>query len=251
MKVTRRDFIKGGVGAGVGVAAAAGLLGQQGLRLRALEPALEVGNPLEYYPDRSWEGVYQDQYQYDSSFTWVCSPNDTHSCRVRSFVRNGVVIRSEQNYDVHKYGDLYGNKATTAWNPRMCPKGYTMHRRLYGPYRLKYPMIRQGWKHWADDGFPKLTPDNKTKYKFDARGQDELLRISWDDANTYIARVRAPSHPRRAAPNYHGPLCSIPSTISWLENTSFHLPRAVKYPITHIFIFSISWIFITLIGRRT
>ncbi|MEE8471665.1 MAG: molybdopterin-dependent oxidoreductase [Dehalococcoidia bacterium] len=189
MKVTRRGFIKAGVGAGVGAAAAAGLIGQQALRLRALEPALEVANPLEYYPDRSWEEVYQDQYQYDSSFTWVCSPNDTHSCRVRSFVRNGVVIRSEQNYDVHRYADLYGNKATTAWNPRMCPKGYTMHRRLYGPYRLKYPMIRQGWKQWADDGFPELTPENKTKYKFDARGQDELLKVSWDDANTYIARA--------------------------------------------------------------
>jgi nitrate reductase alpha subunit len=71
----------------------------------------------------------------------------------------------------------------------MCLKGYTMHRRVYGPYRLKYPLIRKGWKQWADDDFPELTAENKTKYKFDARGQDELLRASWDDAYTYIARA--------------------------------------------------------------
>jgi nitrate reductase alpha subunit len=71
----------------------------------------------------------------------------------------------------------------------MCLKGYTMHRRVYGPYRLKYPLIRKGWKQWADDGFPELTPENKTKYKFNARGQDELLRASWDDTYTYIARA--------------------------------------------------------------
>jgi hypothetical protein len=29
----------------------------------------------------------------------VYSPNDTHACRMRAFVRNGVVMRIEQNYD--------------------------------------------------------------------------------------------------------------------------------------------------------
>jgi nitrate reductase alpha subunit len=28
----------------------------------------------------------------------------------------------------------------------------------------------------------------KTKYKFDSRGTDEFLKISWDDAFAYIAR---------------------------------------------------------------
>ncbi|MEW6775084.1 MAG: molybdopterin-dependent oxidoreductase, partial [Bdellovibrionota bacterium] len=56
------------------------------------------------------------------------------------------------------------------------------------PYRLKHPMIRKGWKAWADDGFPELTAENKRKYKFDSRGQDEFLRASWDDAYTYAAK---------------------------------------------------------------
>ena len=43
------------------------------LALTALQPVIEVGNPLGEYPDRSWERVYHDQYRYDSSFTWCCS----------------------------------------------------------------------------------------------------------------------------------------------------------------------------------
>ena len=67
------------------------------------------------------------QYRYDSSFTWVCLPNDTHACRIRAFVRNGVVMRVEQNYDHQTYEDLYGNRVTFAHNPRMCLKGFTFH----------------------------------------------------------------------------------------------------------------------------
>jgi len=183
MDVSRRDFLKTGLTAGA-------VLGwsQPTLALAALAPAVEVGNPLEVYPGRDWEKVYRDQYKYDSSFTWVCSPNCTHECRLRAFVRNGVFLRSEQNYDSHKVGDIMGNKATPSWNPRGCLNGYTFQRRVYGPYRLRYPMIRKGWKQWADDGFPELTPETKTKYKFDARGQDELLRATWDEAYTYAAK---------------------------------------------------------------
>ncbi len=141
---------------------------------------VSVENPLGKYPDRDWEKVYLDQYRYDSTFTWVCAPNDTHMCRLRAFVRNGVMLRSEQNYDHDRCGDLYGNKATKAWNPRGCPKGYTMQRRVYGPYRLKGPVLRKGWKEWADDGFPSLSdqPELRTKYKFDDRGNDSYVRLT-------------------------------------------------------------------------
>src|SRR3989442_94901 len=132
MFVTRRQFMKASVGT---IAALA--IADKALALTALQPVVEVDNPLGEYPDRSWERVYHDQYRYDSSFTYCCSPNDTHQCRVRAFVRNGVVMRVEQNYDHQTYEDLYGNRGTFAWNPRMCLKGYTFHRRVYGPYRLK------------------------------------------------------------------------------------------------------------------
>ena len=92
-------------------------IADKALALTALQPVIEVGNPLGEYPDRSWERVYHDQYRYDSSFTWCCSPNDTHACRIRAFVRNGVVMRVEQNYDHQTYEDLYGNRGTFAHNP--------------------------------------------------------------------------------------------------------------------------------------
>ncbi len=177
MDGTRRHFLQVGLAAAV-----AGFLADDALALRALQPVVGVDNPLETYPDRGWEHIYRDQYRYDATFTYVCSPNDTHACCGRAFVRHGIVTRLEQNYDVERYADLYGNKATPAWHPRMCPKGYTMHRRVYGPYPLRYPIVRRGWKQWANDGFPELTPANKTRYKFDARGQDDFLRLSWDEA---------------------------------------------------------------------
>jgi nitrate reductase alpha subunit len=182
MRLTRRDFLK----LAGGTTASVLLLGEAGLALRRLEP-VSVTNPLAHYPDRDWERVYRDQYRYDSSFTYVCSPNDTHACRMRAFVRNGVVTRIEQNYDAGNYQDLFGNRATAHWNPRGCPKGLTLHRRVYGPYRLRYPMLREGWKAWADAGFPRLTPELRTRYRFDARGTDRFLRLSWDETYRYLA----------------------------------------------------------------
>lgn len=185
--ITRRAMLKGS-------AAAAGVLQALGAEPafagRALVLTTRVDNPLEYYPDRDWEKVYRDQYAYDRSFTFICSPNDTHACRIRAFVRNGIVTRVEQPYEHQDYKDLYGNQATRAWNPRMCLKGYTFHRRVYGPYRLKYPMVRKGWKQWADDGFPALSdePELRDRYKFNSRGTDEFVRLPWDEINTYLAK---------------------------------------------------------------
>ncbi|MBI4055361.1 MAG: molybdopterin-dependent oxidoreductase [Elusimicrobia bacterium] len=180
--VSRRDFLKfSGAGAGV-------LLFSEPL-FALLKPIVTTDNPLDYYPTRDWEKIYLDQYKYDGTFTYICSPNDTHACRVRAFVRNGVVMRTEQNYDSHRITDLYGNQATHHWNPRMCLKGFTFHRRVYGPYRLKRPLIRKGWKMWADDGYPSLSdePELRTKYKFDSRGTDEFMPASWDEINSYLA----------------------------------------------------------------
>src|SRR2546429_1649987 len=185
MYFTRRQFMKASAGT-IAVLAIA----DKALALTALQPVIEVGNPLGEYPDRSWERVYHDQYRYDSSFTYVCTPNDTHACRVRAFVRNGVVMRVEQNYDHQTYEDLYGNRGTFAHNPRMCLKGYTFHRRVYGPYRLKGPMLRKGWKAWVDDGCPELSPEVKNKYRFNSRGEDDMLRVSWDTIATYMAKAQ-------------------------------------------------------------
>ncbi len=183
--ISRRRFIK--LAGGAGLAAFGGLLE---LDLMALEGVPGIDNPLLTYPHRDWERIYRDQYRYDGSFTVVCAPNDTHMCRLRAFTRNGVVIRLEQNYDGAAYGDPAGNTSTAHWNPRGCLKGYTLHRRVYGPYRLRAPMVRTGWKEWADDGFPSLSddPSLRTRYRFDDRGNDSFVRLTWDEVDRYLAR---------------------------------------------------------------
>jgi nitrate reductase alpha subunit len=180
--LSRRDFIQrsGLVGAG--------LTALHFWPLRHLQAQETIPNPLAHYPNRDWEKIYRNQYAYDSSFSWVCAPNDTHNCRVTAHVRNGVIVRIAEQYDVQRYSDLYGNKASGNWGNRHCAKGYTFHRVVYGPYRLKHPIVRRGWKRWADDGFPYLTKELKAKYKFDSRGTDTFERISWEQAFNYIAR---------------------------------------------------------------
>ncbi|MFQ5790721.1 MAG: molybdopterin-dependent oxidoreductase, partial [Acidobacteriota bacterium] len=181
--VDRRLFLKflgGGIGATVfGLDAACGLF----------QPVTPDENPLYRTVSRDWEKIYHDQYRYDRSFDWVCSPNDTHACRIRAYVRNGIVVRSGATYDYQNYADLYGNTATYNWNPRQCAKGYTFHRVIYGPYRLRHPIVRRGWKAWADAGFPHLTPELRSKYLFDARGDDEFIQISWEEAFLKMAQA--------------------------------------------------------------
>jgi nitrate reductase alpha subunit len=180
--LNRRDFLRW-LGIGTGAAALSG-----SVPLRLLAATNGAPNPLAGAVPREWEKIYRDQYKYDSFFDWVCSPNDTHACRVRAYVRNGIVTRLGSTYDYQNYADLYGNHASVNWNPRQCAKGYTFHRVIYGPYRLRHPIVRKGWKAWADAGFPELTPERKSQYMFDARGQDEFIQISWEDAFDAIAR---------------------------------------------------------------
>ncbi len=180
--LSRRDFIQRSGMVGAGIAAL------QMLPLRHLQAQDAILNPLAHYPNRDWERIYRNQYAYDSSFSWVCAPNDTHNCRVTAHVRNGVIVRMGEQFDVGTYADLYGNKASWNWGNRHCAKGYTFHRVIYGPYRLKHPIVRRGWKRWADDGFPYLTKELRAKYKFDSRGTDRFEKLAWDEAFTYVAK---------------------------------------------------------------
>ncbi|MCC7078295.1 MAG: molybdopterin-dependent oxidoreductase [Acidimicrobiia bacterium] len=183
----RRTFLRW---TGTGAALAAAAYAESSSGWTYLQVAEGIDNPLVAYPDHGWERVYRDQYAYDSSFLFICAPNDTHMCRLRAMVRNGVITRVEQAYDGGMYGDPQGNRTGIAWNPRACPKGFTMARRVYGPYRGKYPSLRAGWKEWADDGFPSLSdsPSLRTKYRFDRRGEDTFVRVSWKEATRYTAK---------------------------------------------------------------
>jgi nitrate reductase alpha subunit len=52
-------------------------------------------------------------------------------------------------------------------------------------------VLRRGWKQWVDDGCPPLSdePTRRRKYKFDDRGNDSYVRMSWDDVSKYVAEA--------------------------------------------------------------
>ncbi len=100
--ITRRDFIKRSGLAGTGIAAAQMLP----LRFLRAQSADDLANPLGRYPNRGWERLYRNQYAYDRAFSWVCAPNDTHNCRITAHVRNGVIVRLGEEYDIATYSDI-------------------------------------------------------------------------------------------------------------------------------------------------
>ena len=97
-RLSRRGFLKL---SGAAVAAVAASMAFDNLVF--LQSIEDVDNPLAFYPNRDWESIYRDQFRADYDFSFVCAPNDTHNCRLRAFVRNGIITRIEQPYDVSEY----------------------------------------------------------------------------------------------------------------------------------------------------
>jgi len=177
---SRRTFLQIGLG-GMGVAMA-------GPAFAALGLVTDVDNPLEAYPKRGWEKLYRDIFKYDSHYHFLCAPNDTHNCLLRAHVKNDVVTRIGPSFGYGKAEDLYGNKASTRWDPRLCQKGLALINRIYGPRRIKYPMVRKGFKDWADKGFPR-DAEGRPLANHSERGKDEWVRVTAREAARYVAKA--------------------------------------------------------------
>jgi len=145
-------------------------------------------NPLAHYPNRDWEKVYRDLFKVDGTFTFLCAPNDTHNCLLKAHVRNGVVTRIGPTMGYGLATDLQGNQTSHRWDPRCCQKGLALTRRFYGDRRVRYPMIRKGFKEWVDKGFPR-DASGKPPAKYFRRGWDGWEKLTWDQASDYVARV--------------------------------------------------------------
>ena len=180
----RRTFLKGMAVAG----ALASSHGALGAPIRFFKPT-HVDNPLAFYPNREWEKIYRNIFDHDSTFVFLCAPNDTHNCLLKAFVKNGVVARIGPTYGYGKASDLYGNTASHRWDPRICQKGIALVRRFYGDRRVKAPMVRRGFKQWVDAGFPRDATTGKPDAKYFQRGKDKWLRVDWDDA--YLMSAKA------------------------------------------------------------
>src|SRR3970040_1043197 len=61
-------------------------------------------------------------------------------------------------------------------------------RRVYGPYRVKHPMVRKGFKQWVEAGFPEQANGLPAREYFH-RGTDGWVRTSWDEAQRLVAQA--------------------------------------------------------------
>lgn len=150
---------------------------------------MAIDDPLATYPNREWERAYRNIFKTDSSFVFLCAPNDTHNCLLRAHVKNGVAVRIGPTFGYGKAQDLYGNTASHRWDPRLCQKGLALVRRIYGDRRIKGPLIRRGFKEWVDAGFPRDGATGAPDPKYFQRGKDKWLRVSWEAAHKYTARA--------------------------------------------------------------
>jgi nitrate reductase alpha subunit len=177
--ISRREFLEVATALGFG-ALLSSVAGAWGVA--------RVDNPLAHYPDRDWEKVYRDLYRTDSSFTFLCAPNDTHNCLLRAQVKNGVVVRIGPTFGYGKATDLQGNQASSRWDPRCCQKGLALTRRIYGDRRVRYPMARKGFRTWVERGFPRDAAGRPPPELF-RRGWDSWERLTWEQAADLVARA--------------------------------------------------------------
>jgi nitrate reductase alpha subunit len=180
--LSRRGFIKLTTGAGLSMM----LAGCKPDLVTFMAP--DADNPLESYPDRNWEKVYRNIYETDSDFHFLCAPNDTHNCLLKAHLKNGVITRISPSYRYGEATDLYGNKASSRWDPRICQKGTGLVRRIYGDRRVKGVMVRKGFRAWVNEGFPRDPETAKPPVKYFNRGSDQWLKVEWEDAYELAAK---------------------------------------------------------------
>ncbi|HET7745813.1 MAG TPA: molybdopterin-dependent oxidoreductase, partial [Vicinamibacteria bacterium] len=175
--IDRRRFLEAATAAGFGALVASGT------EAWALEAPK---NPLAIYPERGWEIAYRDLFHADSTFTFLCAPNDTHNCLLQAHVRSGVVTRIGPTMRYGEAADLQGNRTTHRWDPRCCQKGLALTRRFYGDRRVNGCYVRDGFKKWVEAGFPR-TENGLPPTEYFNRARDTWARVTHDQAAAIVA----------------------------------------------------------------
>ncbi|MFA5536528.1 MAG: molybdopterin-dependent oxidoreductase [Bacillota bacterium] len=97
--------------------------------------------------------------------TAACWHNCGGRCLNKALVVDGIVVRQKTD-DTHMDSPEFPQQ-------RACLRGRSQRQQVFGADRLKYPMKR---KNWAPGGGNK-----------ELRGQDEWVRISWEEALDIVA----------------------------------------------------------------
>lgn len=196
MPLSRRSFLQYASAAGVGGLWAGSAWGA----LFGFDAPFDIVSPLDAYPNRDWEQNYRDLYRYDSTFHFLCAPNDTHNCLLTAYVKNDTVVRIGPSFGFGKAKDIYGNQPSHRWDPRCCQKGLALTQRIYGDRRVKAPMVRTGFKAWADAGFPRDPVTGKVDPQYLRRGLDPYVKVEWEEAFDLSAKAL-----KNIAETYDGP----------------------------------------------
>jgi nitrate reductase alpha subunit len=158
-------------------------------QLTMLAPIDTTQNPLETYPNRDWEQVYRDLYTPDTTYHWMCGPNDTHGCLLKASVKNGIAIYSDPSFGYGKATDIYGNQASQRWDPRACVSGLAYVRRAYSDRRVKGAYVRTGFRRWVDDGMPREADGQPPLEYREGRGKEDFDKVTHAEAAALAAKV--------------------------------------------------------------
>jgi nitrate reductase alpha subunit len=199
LRLTRRQFLSA-LPKGIAGAAGAMYLPWELLRFSFLQPIEPGHNPLQSYPNRDWEKVYRDLYTPDLTYHYLCGPNDTHGCLLKANVKNGVVVYVDPSFGYGKARDIYGNTASSRWDPRICISGLAYVRRFYSERRVKGAFVRKGFKRWVEDGFPRDPETGQPPAQYFQRGKEDFQQVSWEEAFTLVAKTLI-----NVAQTYSGP----------------------------------------------
>ncbi len=187
--VPRRAMLAAGPGALLAAMAGSGGRATIAEHLTMLRAIDTIPNPLAAYPNRGWEDVYRDLYRPDSTFHYLCAPNDTHGCLLKASVKNGVAVYADPSFGYNRATDAYGNQASQRWDPRACVSGLAYIRRTYSDRRLKGCYVREGFKRWFDAGMPR-DPDGQPPIEYrTGRGKESFVKVTHEEAAAIVANV--------------------------------------------------------------
>lgn len=187
--VSRRQAIVGGTSALFGLLTGTASPAQAMGGYRMVVPVPSGTNPLKEYPNRGWEHVYRDLYTPDSTYHYMCGPNDTHGCLLKASVKNGVVVYADPSFGYGKATDMYGNTASQRWDPRACISGLAYVRRAYSERRVKGCYVREGFKRWVDDGMPRGADGLPPASYREGRGKESFVKTSHEAAAALAAKA--------------------------------------------------------------